>query len=95
MTEFASGGSSSIYQDADPINVTMGTSETLTVPSDETWVVTIYWYCIASDGKGRLDGSTVTFLGRDQTDKSAVVVGGGRTVGTNFNMNASITGWKL
>lgn len=94
MTSFAGGGGGAIYEDGDPITVTVAPNESVDVPTGHTWDATIVGKC---DAAVKVDADI--FAESVSKFDADAVLSEGTTVscGSNGNDNtyAIITGYEL
>jgi hypothetical protein len=90
------GGSESILEKGDPVNVFVGSGSSVTVPSDKDWIVTVDVYSGGSNVKYILDGSDVVKIGSGQIEFESKISGGSTiSEGVNGGGFLVVTGVEL
>jgi len=96
-----SGGGGAIYKDGVVVSEQLSGAESVTVPSDKTWVVDIAAFCTdgSNDKPVKINGSAVQKLnnGRnfDVNTEFRTVLNGGDTVEAPQNGGAQVGGWSV
>lgn len=89
----SAAGGGAIYKDGNAVNISLGASESTTVPAGETWVVTASVE-FQSTGYDLLVNGQTAYSG-DGFTTTELVVSDGDTVGTDSNVIAHLSGWSV
>ena len=86
----SSGGGGPIYQDGDPVSVTLQSGESVTVPAGETWVVTI-----TTGYRAKINGAYMLSKSDNNPSTSTVLTGGDNVSDDGNNGRIHVGGWSV
>jgi hypothetical protein len=93
MSSFAGGGGGAIYEDGDPISVSLKGGESTTVPAGETWAVTV---TVSGQARIAVNGARLAEGGTLESLSTETVLTEGDTVEEQAGNNGGhIGGWAV